>query len=100
MKTHGACSDTGPSHRRFGLTARESELLPMLAQGYSNQEIARALSISVHTIKHHCSHIYDKLWRMVWPSRCLAWRWSHWAQISSKTEQPMYSARRGATWAA
>ena len=61
MKTHGACSDTGPSHRRFGLTARESELLPMLAQGYSNQEIARALSISVHTIKHHCSHIYDKL---------------------------------------
>ncbi len=57
----GVCSDDGPPQRRFGLTARESEILPMLTQGYSNREIAAAFSISVQTIKHHCSHIYDKL---------------------------------------
>jgi two-component system nitrate/nitrite response regulator NarL len=56
----GVCSDDGPPQRRFGLTARESEILPMLAQGYSHREIATALSISVQTIKHHCSHIHDK----------------------------------------
>jgi DNA-binding NarL/FixJ family response regulator len=57
----GVRSDDGPPQRRFGLTARESEILPMLAQGYSNREIATALSISVQTIKHHCSHIHEKL---------------------------------------
>ena len=57
----GVCSNDEPPQRRFGLTARESEILPMLAQGYSNRAIATAFSVSVKTIKHHCSHIYDKL---------------------------------------
>jgi two-component system nitrate/nitrite response regulator NarL len=57
----GACSDDASPQRQFGLTARESEILPMLARGYSNRAIATAFSISVQTIKHHCSHIYDKL---------------------------------------
>jgi two-component system, NarL family, nitrate/nitrite response regulator NarL len=54
-------SNNVPTQRRFGLTARESEILPMLAQGHSNRAIATAFSVSVETIKHHCSHIYDKL---------------------------------------
>jgi two-component system, NarL family, nitrate/nitrite response regulator NarL len=57
----GVRSDDGPPQRRLGLTARESEILPMLTQGYSHKEIAAAFSISVQTIKHHCSHIYGKL---------------------------------------
>jgi two-component system, NarL family, nitrate/nitrite response regulator NarL len=57
----GACSDDAFPQRHFGLTARESEILPMLARGYSNRAIATAFSISVETIKHHCSHIYDKI---------------------------------------
>ena len=61
LQVAGVCSDDGPPQRRFGLTARESEILPMLAQGYSNRAIATAFSVSAETVKHHCSHIYDKL---------------------------------------
>lgn len=48
-------------HHRFGLTARELEIIPLMVQGCSNREIARELAISIQTVKHHCSHIYDKL---------------------------------------
>lgn len=61
LQVLGGCSEDGARLRRFGLTARESEILPMLTLGYSNKEIAAAFSISVDTIKHHCMHIYDKL---------------------------------------
>jgi DNA-binding NarL/FixJ family response regulator len=57
----GVCSEDETPQWRFGLTARESEILPMLVQGYSNREIATAFSISIHTINHHCSHIHEKL---------------------------------------
>lgn len=61
LQVLGGCSEDRRPRRRFGLTARESEILPMLAQGYSNRAIAKSFSISVQTIRHHCSHIYDKL---------------------------------------
>lgn len=53
----------GAAHdnHRFGLTARELEVIPLMVQGCSNREIAKELAISVETVKHHCSHIYDKL---------------------------------------
>ena len=43
------------------LTARETEVLQQLAQGLANKQIARALSISEHTVKFHISSIYTKL---------------------------------------
>lgn len=43
------------------LTARESEVLQMLAQGLPNKQIALALNISEHTVKFHISSIYAKL---------------------------------------
>ena len=43
------------------LTARELEVLAMLAEGASNKEIARRLSISVHTAKFHVGQLLDKL---------------------------------------
>ena len=61
LRVLGVCSEDETPQWRFGLTARESEILPMLVQGYSNREIATAFSISVHTINHHCSHIHEKL---------------------------------------
>lgn len=42
------------------LSRRESELLPLLANGLSNQEIANKLYISVDTVKVHLKHIYGK----------------------------------------
>lgn len=44
-----------------GLTEREQEVLALLRQGLSNQEIARALWIAESTAKVHVRHIFDKL---------------------------------------
>jgi HD-GYP domain-containing protein (c-di-GMP phosphodiesterase class II) len=43
-----------------GLTRREVEVLRLLAQGLSNQEIAERLVISRKTAGHHVEHIYAK----------------------------------------
>jgi pimeloyl-ACP methyl ester carboxylesterase/DNA-binding CsgD family transcriptional regulator len=43
------------------LSRREREVLAMLAQGLSNQEIADALFISEKTVRNHVHHIFDKL---------------------------------------
>ncbi|MFS8524967.1 MAG: response regulator transcription factor [Limnochordales bacterium] len=43
------------------LSARELEVLCLIAKGYTNQEIARRLFISPHTVKNHVSRIYQKL---------------------------------------
>jgi DNA-binding CsgD family transcriptional regulator len=46
---------------RFGLTPREAEVALLLADGHSNAAVARALSISVHTARHHTQHILVKV---------------------------------------
>ena len=43
-----------------GLSDREVEVLRLLAQGRSNKEIARALTIAEKTAGHHVEHIYAK----------------------------------------
>ena len=43
------------------LTPRESEVLPLLAQGFSNKEIARNLGVSPDTVKDHLARLYVKL---------------------------------------
>lgn len=43
------------------LTAREREVLQLLAEGKSNKEAANALHVSVHTIETHRSNILEKL---------------------------------------
>lgn len=43
------------------LSEREMEVLRLIAQGYSNQDIAEALVVTVGTVKSHTNHIYSKL---------------------------------------
>ncbi|TSA80319.1 response regulator transcription factor [Deinococcus detaillensis] len=43
------------------LTPREGDVLPLLAKGYSNKEIARALGVSPDTIKDHLARLFVKL---------------------------------------
>ena len=47
--------------RPAGLTAREVEVLQLLAQGLSSREIAAALVISPKTARNHIEHIYVKI---------------------------------------
>lgn len=44
-----------------GLSQRELEVLTFIAEGYSNQEIAEKLFVSINTIKTHIGNIYSKL---------------------------------------
>lgn len=43
------------------LSAREREILQMLADGYSNREVSERLVVSVETVKTHVKHILAKL---------------------------------------
>ena len=47
--------------RPAGLTEREMEVLHLLAEGLSNKEIARALTVSVRTANFHVGNILHKL---------------------------------------
>ncbi len=59
------------------LTAREVEVLTMLAEGLGNKAIARRLAISEHTVKFHIGSIFSKL------------------HASSRTEAVILGARQG-----
>ncbi|MEW6405339.1 MAG: response regulator transcription factor [Chloroflexota bacterium] len=43
------------------LTAREKEVLQLMAEGMANKQIALSLGISEHTVKFHLSSLYTKL---------------------------------------
>ena len=43
------------------LSKRELEILSLLAQGHSNQEIASKLFVSLSTVKTHIQHLFEKL---------------------------------------
>lgn len=47
--------------KSFGLTARERQILPSIVSGNTTKEIAQEFKISGETVKHHLTHIYDKL---------------------------------------
>jgi two-component system nitrate/nitrite response regulator NarL len=46
---------------RFGLTSRELQIIASVMRGDSNKEIAQRCLISVNTVKHHLSSIFDKV---------------------------------------
>ena len=45
----------------FDLTAREKDILKLVAAGKSNKEIADELILSIHTVKNHLKNILQKL---------------------------------------
>ena len=59
------------------LTAREREVLGLVAQGRANKEIARVLCITERTAKTHVSNILSKL------------------QMSDRTQAALYAVRQG-----
>ena len=54
--------DAGEERERYdGLTDREREVLALIAEGLSNQEIGKRLFISIKTVQTHRMHIMEKL---------------------------------------
>jgi two-component system, NarL family, response regulator LiaR len=46
---------------KLNLSSRELEVLQLMAQGLSNQEISERLFVSLNTIKSHSSKIFEKM---------------------------------------
>jgi two-component system, NarL family, nitrate/nitrite response regulator NarL len=46
---------------KFGLTKREMQILAQAVAGKTNREIAKRISISEETVKHHLTNIFDKV---------------------------------------
>lgn len=63
MAPPAAAPVAGPDTPDLGesLTAREQEVLRHIARGYTYDETATALGLSVNTVRHHVKQIYAKL---------------------------------------
>jgi len=61
MSAVPAVADPAPRPEAPALSARESEILRLVARGYSNREIADLLQLSRLTIEGHTKSIYRKL---------------------------------------
>lgn len=64
---------TSQPKRGPSLSAREEEVLDLLARGLPNAEIAAALSVSENTVRFHLKNIYDKL-SVTNRTEAVAWR--------------------------
>lgn len=69
--------DVTPKDFYDGLTAREIEILKLIAGGAANKQIAYKLSISEKTVRNHISNMYEKL------------------QIFDRSQAVLYAARKG-----
>lgn len=49
-----------PKEKPYGLTTREIEIVEAITAGDSNRDIATRLNISLQTVKHHLTSIFDK----------------------------------------
>ena len=66
-----------PEHTLSELTEREADILRLLAQGASNQEIAEALEVSEKTVRNRLSEIFSKL------------------RLNNRTQAALYALREG-----
>ena len=53
--------DSENNSKSYDLTARETQILKLMTEGYSNMEIAQILVISINTTKAHVANILQKL---------------------------------------
>jgi NarL family two-component system response regulator LiaR len=61
VRTNGPFILDAEKLKQVGLTARELEILGLIAQGLSNREIGEKLFVSENTVKTHSSRIFEKM---------------------------------------
>ena len=61
LGSDGRDGDAGSRAARFGLTAREVEILDLVADGRTNREIAQTCFLAEKTVKNHINRIFAKL---------------------------------------
>lgn len=66
-----------PQHKLSELTERETKILKLLAQGWSNHEIADSLGVSEKTVRNRLSEIFSKL------------------RLNNRTQAALYALREG-----
>lgn len=59
--THSPVIDSENNSKSYDLTTRETQILKLMTEGYSNMEIAQILVISINTTKAHVANILQKL---------------------------------------
>jgi DNA-binding NarL/FixJ family response regulator len=59
-RDHAARQVSAQQTRQFELTPRELEIVAAIVDGDSNRDIADRLDISLQTVKHHLTNIFDK----------------------------------------
>ena len=74
-----AAGHRAPLRRKWpgGLTAREVDVLKLLARGNTNRQIARRLDIAPKTASNHVEHIYSKL------------------EVASRAEATLFATKNG-----
>lgn len=59
--TNSDISSCEPKKNEYNLTSRETQILKLITEGYSNNEIAKELFVSINTTKAHVASILQKL---------------------------------------
>ena len=59
--TKSQMNSSAQSAKDYGLTSRETQILKLITEGYSNNEIANELFVSINTTKAHVASILQKL---------------------------------------
>ena len=59
--TNSQVNNSVKSDKDYGLTSRETQILKLITEGYSNNEIANELYVSINTTKAHVASILQKL---------------------------------------
>ncbi len=67
-------ADSGGVSESHGLSAREAEVMSLIADGQTNGEIAARLFLAEKTVKNHVRRIYSKLGVGSRPAAIAYWR--------------------------
>jgi DNA-binding NarL/FixJ family response regulator len=61
IEARSSAADPGTRAAQYGLTAREAEILDLVAEGRTNREIATSCFLAEKTVKNHINRVFAKL---------------------------------------